>query len=258
MSFRYRPTRFSEYHDTLVSVLLQSPNRFKSFDDSNVDQKEALREAFEGLQKTFPLVEKKLKDEYLAAILRELLRMAYEFYSSGDSRNGAYALQEVEGTVWPSRNVPPRHALDAECRVHGTLKRYAGKAPNPYPYPGSVEDMGHSQLQLFSAVLRQYEDGSETLQPGDEHNWLLGPDTIARKFNAQSKKAAATRFTQELSTRTSLAALRATSVFGSLLIFDIEETHRPRISVRGKPELFKTGSPNFIVEEAIWTAKPAS
>jgi hypothetical protein len=106
MSFRYLPTRFSEYHNTLVSVLLQSPNRFKSFDDSNVDQKEALREAFEGLQKTFPLVEKKLKDEYLAAILRELLRMAYEFYSSGDSRNGAYALQEVEGTVWPSRNAP--------------------------------------------------------------------------------------------------------------------------------------------------------
>ena len=82
MSSRYIPERFSEYHDTLVSILLQSPNQFTSFDGAPVDQQNALREAFEVLQNTFPLVEKKLKDEYLAAILRELLRMAYEFFSN--------------------------------------------------------------------------------------------------------------------------------------------------------------------------------
>ena len=256
MSSLYIPKRFSEYHNTLVCILLQSPNQFTSFDGAPVDQQKTLREAFEVLQDTFPLVEKKLKDEYLAAILRELLRMAYEFFSNGDERNGAYALQEFEGTIWPSRNVPPRHAPDAERRAHGALKRYAGVTPNPYPYQGSIEDMGESQRQLFNAVLRTYEEGSDTLQPGKEHNWLLGPDAIARKFNERSRKAAAARFTQELSTCTSLAALRATNVLGSLLIFDIEEPHRPRISIRGKPEAFKAGSPNFIIEEANWAAKP--
>lgn len=258
MSSRYIPKRLSEYHDTLASVLLQSPDQFTSFDGAPVDQQKALREAFEVLQDTFPLVEKKLKEEYLAAILRELLGMAYEFFSNGDERNGMYALQEFEGAIWPSRNVPPRHAPDAERRAHGTLKRYTGVTPNPYPYQGSIEDMGESQRQLFNAVLRAYEEGSDTLQPGKEHNWLLGLDAIARKFNARSRKAAMARFTQELSTCTSLAALRATNVLGTLLIFDIEEPRRPRISIRGKPETFKAGSPNFIIEEANWTAKPTS
>lgn len=45
--------------------------------------------------------------------------MPYEFFTDGDDRNGRYALQEVDGTVWPSRKVPPRHAPDAERRAPG-------------------------------------------------------------------------------------------------------------------------------------------
>lgn len=256
MSFRYVPDSFSAYHDNLVSVLLKSPNRFTSFDDTPVDQQEALREAFDVLQEAFPLVEKKLKDDYLVAVLRELLRMAYEFFSGGDDRNGMYALQEVEGTVWPSRKVPPRHAPDAERRAHGKLERYAGVIPNPYPYLGKIEDMGRSQLKLYQAVLNAYEDGSGSLEAGKVQNWLLGLDGVARRFHERSRKGATARFTRELAERTSLAALRVEGGFSTSLTFDVEELGCCRISVRGKLEAFKARNPNYIVEEAYWTVKP--
>lgn len=256
MSSRYVPKEFSHYHDFLVCVMLQSPNDFTSSDEGPVDQPKALKEAFETLQEAFPLVEKKLKDDYLSAVLRELIQMSYGFFSAGDIRNGIYALQEVEGTVWPSRRVPPRHAPDAERRVYGELQRYAGVTPNPYPYEGSAEDMGKFQRQLFEAVLTAYESGSESLHADTEHHWLLGVDSVTRRTSERSKKAAVARLTQELSTSSSLAALRAVNVCGDLLIYDVEEAGRPRISVRGKPEVLRAGKLNFIVDEAQWIASP--
>lgn len=96
MNYVYFPRKLSHYHECLVIVMFKSPNGFTSFDDSPVDQSAALREAFEMLQEAFPVVEKKLKDNYLASILRELLKMAYEFYVVEDVRNGSIALQEVK------------------------------------------------------------------------------------------------------------------------------------------------------------------
>ena len=255
MSSRYVPSSLSEYHDYLVVVLLNSPDRFTSFDGTSVNQQDALRKAFEVLQEAFPVVGKKLKDEYLSAILRELLKMAYEFFSAGDDRNGIYALQEVEGSVWPSRKIPARHAPAAECRAHGKVERFAGVVPNPYPYQGKLEDMGPSQLRLFQAVLKAYESGDESLEPGKVHHWLLGIDSVPRSFSERSRKAAAVRIAQELSTRKSLAALRAENVFGSLLVFDVEEPGCARISVRGEPDAFNAGSPNFIVDQPTWVGR---
>ncbi|GGB94741.1 hypothetical protein [Pseudoduganella buxea] len=253
MHERYIPSTVADYHGYLVSVLFNSPDRFTAFDDKPVDQQEALRAAFDVLQETFPLVDRKLKDPYLAAILRELLVMAYGFFAGGDDENGRYALQEVEGSIWPSRQVPPRHAPAAEHRVHGRSERYAGVTPSPFPRQGTIEDMGHSQLKLFKAVLKTYDDGSDVLLPAKEHYWLLDQDGVARRFSARSRKAAMARFSEALTARTALAALHAVNVFGSLLVFDVEEAARPRVSVRGKPAMFQHGTPNYIVEEANWT-----
>ncbi len=236
--------------------MFSSPNNFQSLDNTPLDQQEALRDAFEMLHEAFPLVEKKLKDGYLAPILRELMRMAYDFFLAGDDRNGCYALQEVEGSVWPSRKVPPRHAPAAERRAHGKLERYAGVTPNLYPIQGKIEDMGQFQRQLYEAVLKAYADGTDMLAPLEQHYWLLGTDAVAKRFSARSRKAAASRFTQALSTSAALAALHATNVYGSLLVFDIEEAGRPRISVRGTPEVVENGEPNFFINEAVW--KPDS
>jgi len=235
--------------------MLQSPNNFRLFGTTSENQTDVLREAFEVLHESFFLVEKKLKDEYLASLLRELLKMAYEFLSTGDERNGRYALQEIEGTIWQSRRIPPRHAPEAEFRAHGKLERYAGVVPHPYPYKGNVGDMRQHQLQLLNSVLKAYEGGKEVLAPGNEHYWLLGADSVARRFSVRSKKAATSRFTQELSAGSSTAALCATSIYGDLLIFDVEELGSPRISIRGKRETFISGDPNYIVEESLWTAQ---
>lgn len=71
MNSRYVPEELSHYPDYLVSVLLKAPDGFTSFDACPVNQRAALREAFEVLQEAFPLLERKLKDETLAPVLRE-------------------------------------------------------------------------------------------------------------------------------------------------------------------------------------------
>lgn len=252
MHERYIPATVADYHGYLTAVLFNSPDRFTALDDKPVDQQEALRAAFDVLREAFPLVDRKLKDPYLAAILRELLVMAYGFFAGGDDENGRYALQEVEGSIWPSRQVRPRHAPAAERRVHGSSERYAGVMPSSFPRQGTIEDMGHSQRQLFNAILKAYDDGNDALLPAKEHYWLLDQDGVARRFSARSRKAAMARFTEALTARTALAALHAVNVFGSLLVFDVEEAGRPRVSVRGKPAVFRQGTPNYILEEAQW------
>lgn len=254
MSSRYVPQTFTAYHDNLVSLMLKSPDRFTSFDDTPVDQPRALREAFEVLQEAFPLVEKKLKDPYLGSMLRELLKMSYEFFVAGDDRNGIYALQEVEGGIWPSRKMPHRHAVEAERRAHGKVERLAGVVPNPYPYEGTMKDMGPSQLHLFESVQDVYRTAKEVLAEGKEHYWLLGPDKMIRKLAERTRKAANARIAEELVSGSALAALRVVNVFGDSLGYDVEEPGRPRVTVRGRLELFAAGNPNFFVDEPYWTA----
>lgn len=254
MSSRYVPQTFAAYHDNLVSLMLKCPDRFTSFDDTPVDQPRALREAFEVLQEAFPLVEKKLKDPYLGSMLRELLKMSYEFFVAGDDRNGIYALQEVEGNIWPSRKIPHRHAVEAERRAHGKVERLAGVVPNPYPYEGSIEDMGSLQRGLFELVQDAYRTGTAVLVEGKEHHWLLGPGKLIRKLEERTRKAANARIAAELASGSALAALRVVNVFGDSLGYDVEEPGRPRVAVRGGLELFAAGNPNFFIDAPYWTA----
>ncbi|WP_374581026.1 hypothetical protein [Pseudoduganella sp.] len=253
MSSRYIPQTVAAFHDKLVSVMLQSPDRFSSLDDTPVGQPRALRQAFEVLQEAFPLVEKKLKDPHLALMLRELLRMSYEFFVAGDDRNGIYALQEVEGSIWPSRKIPHRHAVEAERRAHGRVERLAGVVPNPYPFEGTIEDMGPCQRRLFESVQEAYSSGKEVLAEGQEHYWLLEPDQAIRKLAAGSRKAAHARIAEELATGSARAALRAVNVTGDRRGYDVEESGRAMISVRGELERFSAGNPNFYVDEPRWT-----
>lgn len=249
---RYVPSSLAEYHDYLVSVMLKSPGDFTSFDGSVVDQPLALREAFEVLQEAFPYVEKKLKDAYLSAILRAMLQMAYEFFASGDERNGIYAIREVEGSIWPSARIPPRHAPAAEQRAHGKVERYAGVVPSPYPFTGSKEDMGPSQRALYLTVWLRHTTGEEKWESGQIDNWLLLPGGQTVRVSARSRKAAIARFRAELLDGTALAALRAENVYGDLFVYDVEQMGMPRVSVRGRPEAFRSGAPNYIVDAAQW------
>jgi hypothetical protein len=254
MILRYVPESFADYHNHLMWVMSYSPDLFTSFDDEPVDQPAALRQSFDVLIEAFPFIENKLKDPYLAAILRELIHMSYEFFATGDDDNGIYVLQEVEGTVWPSRRVPSRHSPAAEQRAHGKLERYAGVIPNPYPYTGTINNMGPAQRHLYEQVRMIYEQGIETLKVGQTHHWLLGLDHVARRFHERTQKATNDRFIRELAERSTTAALRVKDVSGDLLIHDVEQPGRTRVSVRGSMEQYKDGKPNFLIEAPQWTA----
>jgi hypothetical protein len=234
--------------------MMRSPDGFTSFEGTVVDQPTALRDAFVSLQESFVFVDRKLKDPYLARILRELLTMANEFFALGDKRNGTYAMQEVEGTVWPSTRVPPRHAPEAERRAHGQVERYVGVVPSPYPYQGTKEEMGEHQRKLYLSVWRLYMTGAEKWEPGQTDNWLLLSDGQVVNMKAKSRKAATQRFRDELATGAAMAALRAQNVFGDLYVYDVEEPGKPRVSVRGSDQAFRKSTPNWIIDVPEWTS----
>ncbi|WP_295372621.1 hypothetical protein [uncultured Pseudacidovorax sp.] len=241
-----------------MSVMLRSPDRFTSFDGTKVHQPTALREEFSALEASFPFVEKKVKDPYLAAILRQLLKMANEFYVEGDKRNGNYAMQEIEGTIWPSKKIPSRHAPEAERRAHGKVERYAGVIPSPYPLGGSEKDMGEHQRRLFLAVSQLHTTGAEKWESRQVHAWVLLADGQVIRVKSKSQKATTQQFSDDLANGTALAALRAENVFGDLYVYDVEEVGKPRISVRGKRQDFQKATPNYVIEAPVWAAAKVS
>ena len=94
------------WHDLWAVVLLHAPADFKEYDDVTrtmvrvADQAGALETAYNRLLSGFQFAERKLKDERLSSIVRELIEMAFEAYRAGDGKRGNHTLQEAEGMIW--------------------------------------------------------------------------------------------------------------------------------------------------------------
>jgi hypothetical protein len=86
-----------QYHDLWSWVILNAPDDFRGFNEEPVDQKQALREAFDDLRAGFRFARQKIKNERLARIAQELIEMSYDAYSIGDMKTGAHILQECAG-----------------------------------------------------------------------------------------------------------------------------------------------------------------
>ena len=96
------------YHDFWIKVQGGAPDDLNySFLEDPVDQVQALVDAFDSLHRGLNLAKKKLKDQRRYRVAEELLRMAYDFYSSGARKQGIACLQEAEGLIWPSRSTNP-------------------------------------------------------------------------------------------------------------------------------------------------------
>jgi len=124
----------------------------------------------------------------------------------------------------------------------------------PYPYVGSKEDMGEHQRRLYLTVWRLHTTGAEKWEPGQKDAWLLLAGGQIVRAKSKSRKATTQEFCDDLANGTAVAALRAENVSGDLFIYDVEELGKARVSVRGKQQDFKKGTPNYIIDASAWTS----
>lgn len=237
-----------QYHDMWSTVIMNAPDDFHSFDDTPIDQAQALEDAFSALRSGFRLVERKVKDERARRIMRELIEMSYEAFRAGDSKIGAHTLQECEGMIWPSRAQRVKYAVAAEKRAFGDIHTYRDVKISPYPYEGTEDDMRAGMRILYAAAQSRYLDHFSKQEDFKPYILLLHADESVRELKARSWKAAK----QEIRT---LAANGQTNAYArvevvvsgmsGVLICDLEEIGSPHISIRCLVKDYVCEAPHF-------------
>jgi hypothetical protein len=238
-----------QYHDYWAWLLLSAPGDFRdirSFDLVD-DQQKALREAFEQLRSGFRFAERKLKDERVAKVATELIEMSLEAYLAGDAKTGAHALQECEGLIWQRRALKPKYGIEAERRTFGENVLYAGLTASPYPYEGTVADLGVDQVKLLALATgwtRSYQlQGKEF----EYFSWVVDMDGVVHRTSAKpneddhhvlqpAQRSAGFKHSKELAENGQIRACVLMAVIGpqgdGLVTYDLEERGRPRVSAR--------------------------
>lgn len=245
-----------QYHDAWSSIILCAPDSFSSFDEKPVDQRHELDRAFADLREGFHFVEKRLKDERVARICRELIEMSYEAYVSGDSKLGAHSLQECEGMIWLGRKQPVKHAVEAERRAYGDLQTFAGVSVSPFPYEGTEMDLGPVQRDLYehatkACASRLNEDSGFMMV------WVKCTDGAIREVKARSQKKAREEIKLGVAAGEVVGAASAQLlVGGGLLAVHLEESGRPLIAVMNLRRDGAFQAPRFHLNDPVTFFSP--
>lgn len=145
-----------QWHGCWTWVLFCAPDQFREVlsQDLELDQENALRNAFEELRSGFHFAERKLKNPRLSRIAAELIEMSLEAYLSGDKKTGAHVLQESEGIIWSGMRQNVKYGIEAEKRAFGENILYAGLVASQFPYEGTFDDLGPNQAALLALAMR--------------------------------------------------------------------------------------------------------
>lgn len=253
-----RPETLAEYHDHLASLVLTAPDNFREVVSGSLysDQAAALKANFDVLRSDFHLVESKLRDDHLARICKELIEISSEAYLAGDKRTGAFSLQELCGLIWPSYKLRPKYGVQAELRAFGVNTLYAGVTVSPYPYEGTRADLSRKQEELFALAERSYTahlNNPEVPTYPDEptyFSWVITLDGAVKRTSAKPRddqhpilkpvqRSWGFKRLKELGHSGEIQACVLVQIpLGNpgVIICDVEEGGRPRISVRQKFE----------------------
>lgn len=139
-----------QWHDMWSWLLLSAPDRFRPVRNEVVDQTAALKSGFERLRSGFHFAERKVKDERVIRVLREMIDMSQEAYVAGNVKLGAHILQECEGMIWKKQSLKIKHAIEAERRAFGAIELYKNVCVSIYPYEGTSADLGEDQKHLLA------------------------------------------------------------------------------------------------------------
>jgi hypothetical protein len=245
-----------QYHDFWATVVLCAPDNFRSVDGSPVNQQTELRSSFETLKKWFPLAERKFKDPRLIGVLRELLVMAEEAYVAGEEKRGAHILQECEGLIWPSRAGDLKYVVEAEERAFGGLELFRDVFVSPYPYEGSITDLGERQRTLFSLSSADCDSMFRLQEDFKWHLWILATDGTTRREKPKSWRKAEEMIKAGFASGTIGAYCKAElsfGGFGGLLTYTLEEPSKPRVRAIGIMRNWKHDPLRFHLENPYLT-----
>ncbi len=262
MSAKWKPQTLGQYHDSWTMVL-SAPDRFFDVRTMSLasDQKQAMRDAFNELRDGFHFVEKKLKNERLATIAREMIEMSFEAYSNGDSKKGAHTIQECEGLIWPKHRLRVKYAVEAERRVFGSNVTFADVIISPFPYEGTSADLGEDQAQLLELAKlysRSYQLSGKEFK---SFSWVIDHGGEIRRTSAQPQedthptlgplqRSWGYKRLKELGENAEIRACVLVEIVGPLgdgvVTYDLEQNSRPRVSAR---QLFKRVAGKIVYEE---------
>jgi hypothetical protein len=114
-----------------------------------------------------------VKDERLVRILREMIDMSQEEYSSGNRKVGARILQECEGLIWKKQSLRIKHAVEAERRAFGALELFKDVRVSIYPYEGTAADLGEDQKALLEMAIAHAHRHLEARQKFEFFAWVV-------------------------------------------------------------------------------------
>jgi len=250
------------YHDYWTWLLLSAPDRFREVISFSlaVDQQKALQEGFARLRSGFHFVERKLKDERLIRVAAELIEMSLEAYLAGDKKTGAHTLGECEGLIWPSRAQKPKYVIEAERRVFGENILYAGLIASAFPYEGTEADLGTDQAELLALAMRWSRSYQEQGKEFQFFSWVIGMDGVIQRTSVEPKndehpilqpvqRSWGLKRLKQLGADGQIRACVLMEIMGpqgdGLVVYDLEERDRPRVSAR---QLFKQRTEGIIYE----------
>ncbi|GGP23106.1 hypothetical protein GCM10010970_31060 [Silvimonas iriomotensis] len=235
-----------QYHDSWALIIGCAPDHFPEYDWDIPPRSQAqrLEEAFASLRAGAHFAEKKIKTPRLISVFHELLKMSHEAFLRGDRQRGCHVLQEAEGLVWPSRATHPKHVVEAERRAFGDVVLFKEVVVSPFPYEGSEADLGDIQRKLWMHASAQM-DALSNDKISETQTWVADSNGEIHVVKARSKKGVL----QAVSDGVRLAQIQgyamATLIGHDLLIVDVEQYGKPRISIRRLTKPGDTLNPRF-------------
>lgn len=254
-------TRFEslgQWHDFWAVILLSAPDDFMEYDEKSTemakvpDQAVALKDAYETLISGFHFAHRKLKDEQLIRIVRELIEMAFEAYRAGDRKRGNHTLQEAEGMIWAGSRLPVKYAAEAERRIFGAVTRYKYVRVSPYPFEGTRSDLGPAQEALLQTAERHCQSHLNANKEFKYFGWVHYPDGTIEQIKAPSRKKLQQHFRERAEARqidgAALAELVISAVSG-LIVFHLHEQDRPHVRAIAKTNQWRYEPLRFHLED---------
>lgn len=254
---KWQPETLGQYHDLWVSILLCAPDQFRDVATPDLalvsDQKATLREEFGRLRSGFHFAEQSLKNSRISRIAEELITMSLEAYLAGDTKTGAHTLAESEGLIWKSRAVRVKYGVEAEHRAFGENVLYANTIISPYPYEGSLEDLGSDQSNLLAIAQDWVERYQSERKEFKYFSWVIDSQGAVRRTSVEPRedkhqtfppvqKAFGYKRLKELASNQDIRAsvlVQIGGVTGGLVSYDLEQIGCPHVSAR---QLFKVES----------------
>lgn len=263
-----KPSSFEtlgQWNDHWGHILGSAPTSFTHYDLAqgdfvkNEDQVAALSQAFDELRSGFYFAERKIKDDRLLRIIRELVEMSYEAYTRGESKLGAHTLQEARGMIWTGSSLPIKYAVEAERRAFGESTRFTNIPFSAYPYEGSSADLGPGQSSLFEVAKQHCNELFGRRQEFKHLAWALHPDSGVTSLRASSRKKLMAIIAEQAAKGDIKAAVVVEliiSAVSGLIVFHLHEHGRPYVEAIGKTSHWSFDSLRFHFKEPAIFADP--